>query len=111
MVARCKKCQVLLLPPKPMCTKCFSSNLEWVELEKKGKLITYTVIHIAPKQFEEKAPYAVGIVEFSNGLRILGMICGILPEQLKVGMQLMVDFEKELPVQWPIWPRYFFRQF
>ena len=38
MAAKCKKCQTVMLPPKPMCTNCFSSDLEWIELEKKGKL-------------------------------------------------------------------------
>lgn len=108
MAAKCKNCGTLLLPPRPMCTKCFSTDLEWFELQKRGRLLTYTVIHVAPVQFQSMVPYAVGIVRLQDGLNLPGMIRGIKPEKIKVGMDLVVDFDKTLPSQWPIWPRYFF---
>ena len=110
MTAKCTMCKTLLFPPKPMCTNCFSSNLEWVELEKTGKLVTYTVIHIAPKQFESIAPYAMGILKLEDGPKLLGMIRGIDPQKVKVGMELVVDFDKISSSHWPTWPRYFFRR-
>ena len=110
MAAKCKTCQTLLLPPKPMCTNCLSSNLEWVELKKKGTLVTFTVIYIPPKQFESMAPYAVGILKLEDGPKLLGMILGIETQKIKAGMELVIDFDKTTPSQWPMWPRYFFRQ-
>jgi uncharacterized OB-fold protein len=109
MAAKCKKCGTMLLPPRPMCTKCFSPDLEWVELENEGKLLTYTVIHVSPKQFESFVPYAVGIVEFEDGLKLPGMIRGIEPEKISVGIDLKVDFDTATPSEWPTWPRYFFK--
>ena len=109
MAAKCGKCGRFLLPPKPMCTECLSTDLKWVELKKKGKLLTYTVIHVSPKQFESMAPYAVGIVKLEDGPNLLGTIRGIEPEKINVGMDLIVDFDTSLPVQWPIWPKYFFK--
>ena len=109
MAARCSKCGNLLLPPRPMCIKCFSTDLRWVELEKRGKLLTYTVIHVAPTQFQSMTPYAVGIVKLKDDLKLPGMIRGIEPEEIEVGMELEVDFDTTLPSQWPMWPRYFFR--
>jgi len=109
MAAKCKKCGTMLLPPRPMCTKCFSSDLEWVELENEGKLLTYTVIHVSPKQFESFVPYSVGIVELEDGLKLPGMIRGVEPEKISVGMDLKVDFDTTIPLEWPTWPRYFFK--
>ena len=109
MAAKCNKCGTVLLPPKPMCTNCLSSNLKWIELEGAGKLVSYTVIYVAPEQFQSMAPYTVGIVELKKGLRLLGMICGVDPEKVKVGMNLKIDFEQSASSQWPAWPRYFFR--
>ncbi len=109
MAAKCKKCQIVMLPPKPLCTGCLSSDLEWVELEKKGTLVTYTVIHIAPKQFESMAPYTVGILKLEGGPKLLGMI-RVETQKIEAGMELVVDFEKTVSQQWPTWPRYFFRQ-
>ena len=109
MAARCNKCGNLLLPPRPMCTKCLSTDLKWIELEKRGKLLTYTVIHVAPTQFQSMAPYTVGIVKLKDDLKLPGMIRGINPEEIEVGMELEVDFDTALPSEWPTWPRYFFR--
>ena len=109
MAAKCNKCGMLLLPPRPMCTTCLSKDFEWVELKRKGKLLTYTVIYVAPPQFEAMTPYAVGIVKLDDGPNLPGMIRDIDPEKIKVGMDMMVDFDKSMPSQWPMWPRYFFR--
>ncbi|TET18843.1 Zn-ribbon domain-containing OB-fold protein [Candidatus Bathyarchaeota archaeon] len=109
MAAKCKKCGTMLLPPRPMCTKCFSSDLEWVELRNKGKLLTYTVIHVSSKQFESLIPYAVGIVELEDGPKLPGMIQDVEPEKISVGMSLEVDFDTTIPSEWPTWPRYFFK--
>lgn len=109
MAAKCSSCGTLHLPPRPMCTKCFSTDSEWIELKKIGKLLTYTVIHVSPEQFQSMVPYAVGIASLQYGLNLPGMIHGVKPEEIKVGMDLAVDFDKTLPSQWPVWPRYFFR--
>ncbi len=109
MAAKCNECGTVLLPPKPMCTKCLSTNLKWIELEGTGKLVSYTVIHIAPEQFQSLAPYAVGIIELKKGLRLPGMICGVDHEKLRVGMKLKIDFEPLTSSKWPAWHRYFFK--
>jgi len=109
MAARCSKCGELLLPPRSMCTKCLSTDLKWVELEKRGRLLTYTTIHVAPTQFQSMAPYTVGIIKLKDGLKLPGMIRGVEPEEVEVGMELEADFDTTLPSEWPAWPRYFFR--
>jgi len=109
MAAKCRKCGAMLLPPRPLCTKCFSTDFDWVKLSGRGKLLSYTVIHVSPPQFESMAPYVVGIVKLEESLRLPGMIRSVEPEKIRVGMTLTVDFDKSMPSQWPLWPRYFFR--
>ena len=110
MGGKCKKCGKVHLPPRPLCDNCFSKEFEWVKLPQKGKLLTYTVIHVAPTQFQGMAPYAVGIVQLENGLKIPGMIRGVALEQIKIGMALTIDFgECASTQQWPQWPRYYFK--
>ena len=113
MAAKCNKCGEILLPPRPICNKCYSKDLNWVELKRRGKLLTYTIIHVAPKQFETLAPYAVGIVKLDDGPQLLGMIRGVELDKLKIGINLTIDFEKASSTsttQWPTWPRYYFKQ-
>jgi len=110
MSGKCKQCGKVHLPPRPLCDNCFSKEFEWVEVPGKGKLLTYTVIHVAPTQFQSMAPYAVGIVKLENGIKIPGMITGVAPEQLKIGMDLTIDFGTcSAAQQWPQWPRYCFK--
>jgi len=110
MGLRCNRCKKVTVPPRSLCSHCGSSDLVWAELSGRGRLVTYTVIHIAPPQFQAFAPYAVGIVEFSEGAQLPGMIRNVRFENLRVGMDLSVDFETTIPAQWPQWPRYFFKQ-
>ncbi len=110
MAGKCLKCGKIHLPPRPLCDNCFSQDFEWVNVSGKGKLVTYTVIHVAPQQFQNLTPYAVGIVELENGLKIPGMIQGTIQEHLKIGMELNLDFGTcSMPQQWPQWPRYCFK--
>lgn len=110
MGGKCRKCGKLHFPPRPLCDSCFSNEFGWVEVSPKGKLLTYTVIHIAPTQFQQMAPYAVGIVQLENGVRIPGMIRDTPMDQIKVGTPLTIVFEACAQTQrWPQWPRYHFR--
>jgi uncharacterized OB-fold protein len=107
---KCKKCGKVHLPPRPLCDNCYSKEFEWIEVPTKGKLLTYTVIHIAPTQFQSMAPYAMGIVQLENGFKMPGMIRDVKPEQIEIGMSLTVDFGTCQATQpWPQWPRYYFK--
>ena len=110
MGSKCRKCGKLHLPPRPLCDDCYGQDFEWIELSGKGKLLTYTIIHIAPLQFQALVPYSVGIIELENGLKLPGMISDISENQLKVGMELTIDFRACSAGQsWPQWPRYCFK--
>ncbi|MBC7129637.1 Zn-ribbon domain-containing OB-fold protein [Candidatus Bathyarchaeota archaeon] len=110
MGGKCRSCGKVHVPPRPLCDQCLSKDFEWVELPKTGKLLTYTVIHVAPQRFQEMVPYAVGIVQLENGVKLPGIIKDVQPEKLKIGMTLTVDFEASPQAEnWPQWPRYCFK--
>jgi len=89
MVTRCKKCGTIFSPPKIDCSECLSSEVEWVEVKGKGKLISYTTLQFAPTGFEDDLPYALGLVEFDEGLRIFGRLSKDIPqEELRVGLEV-----------------------
>ena len=110
MAGKCLKCGKIHLPPRPLCDNCYSTEFQWVEISGKGKLLTYSVIHVAPPQFQSLIPYTVGIIELEGGLKIPGMIQNLKQEQLKIGMPLTVDFGTcSTSQQWPQWNRYCFK--
>jgi uncharacterized OB-fold protein len=110
MAGKCTRCGKIHLPPRPLCDNCFSQQFTWTEVSGKGKLLTFSVIHIAPPQFQDLTPYAVGIIQLENGAKIPGMITAIPQEQLRIGMDLTIDFGTRDNTQtWPQWPRYCFK--
>lgn len=101
MGSKCKKCGTLFAPPRPICIKCFSTEMDWVELKGKGKLATFTCIHVCPpwmtKEFgyDRTHPYCSGVVELEEGVKIDARIEGVdasKPESIKIGMPLTVKF-------------------
>jgi uncharacterized OB-fold protein len=110
MAGKCRKCGKIHLPPRPLCDRCLSKDFEWTSLPTTGKLLAYTIIHVAPLQFQASAPYIIGVIGFDNGLKIPGMIKHISPEQIKIRMSLSMAFEPcSLPMRWPQWPTYHFK--
>jgi len=110
MGVKCNRCKKITVPPRSVCPRCGGYELMWTELPGRGKLVTYTVIHFPPAQFQALAPYPIGIVELAEGARLPGMIRNVKFEDLKIGMELQADFETSTSSEWPQWPRYFFRQ-
>ena len=87
----CKDCGAKYFPPRADCAKCFSKNMDWFEMPKKGKLETFTTAYYAPFGFEADPPYAMGVVDFGGGMKLFArMAKGIKPEDLKVGADVAI---------------------
>ena len=109
MAGTCKKCGKIHFPPRQLCSECLSTEFEWTPIPTEGKLLTYTIIHIAPTQFQTMAPYGIGIIELDNGLKIPGMIKNAPLDKITVTMPLRIVLEPcNQTSQWPHWPRYHF---
>jgi uncharacterized OB-fold protein len=87
----CKDCGSKFFPPRADCAKCFSKNMDWFEMPKKGKLETFTTAYYAPFGFEADPPYAMGVVDFGGGLKLFArMAKNMKPEDLKVGVDVAI---------------------
>jgi uncharacterized protein len=87
----CKECGAKFFPPRADCAKCFSKNMDWFELPKKGKLETFTTAYYAPFGFEADPPYTMGVVNFGEGLKLFARLeKGIKPEEVKVDMDVKI---------------------
>jgi hypothetical protein len=95
MGVKCQKCNSIFTPPRPACPRCESTKLTWIELSGKGKIATYTVIHVAPPELSTEAPYVVGVVGLEEGPKISCRITGVdpsKPETIKIGSPVAVEF-------------------
>ncbi len=86
---RCRGCGRVHLPPRQICSGCGGRDLEWMEIQGRGKLQAFTVIHVPPTRMRGRHPYAVGIVKFEEGPSISGLILDIRRgEGLEVGAEV-----------------------
>jgi len=91
---KCKKCGIVLFPPRLICPECKGREFEDTKLAEKGKVLTYTIIRVPPHQFVDQAPFAVGIAELDDGVKLTGQIVDCDFEDLKIGQRVKIEFRK-----------------
>jgi uncharacterized OB-fold protein len=100
MGTRCTSCGAQYLPPRPLCTRCYSIDMQWIELPEEGRLTAFSTIYIAPTAmiaagYGRDRPYCVGIVTLQNGLSISAQILGVdpsQPETIQIGTAVRAVF-------------------
>ena len=91
---KCQKCGKIFFPGRLVCDACGSQKMETIKLKPDGTLITYTIINVGPSQFTDQTPYAVGIVELKDDVRLLAQIADCDLDKLKTGMPLKIEFRR-----------------
>jgi uncharacterized protein len=90
VLQRCTSCGVHQFYPRALCVAC-AGETEWVDASGRGALHTYTIIRQnRSPAFAALSPYAVGIVELDEGVRMMSNIVECDVEELEVGMALEV---------------------
>ena len=89
--SKCKKCGNIMIPLKPVCSKCGSFDVEEFETKGKGIIRSFTVIYVAPEKFKDEVPYVVALINLDEGGTVMGRLIGVdsnKPEDIKVGTKV-----------------------
>lgn len=89
---KCKNCGFLQHETHLRCLECKKGDFDTVEASGSCKLLSYTILTAPPAEFRDKISYAIGIVEFENGIKGLGQIT--TQNNLKTGMRLKPAYKK-----------------
>jgi uncharacterized OB-fold protein len=100
MGSGCKECGKKFFPPRAICVKCYSNEMEWVEFKGNGRLVAFTCISVGlpfmvKEGYDRKHPYCSGVVELEEGVRTAARIEGvegIRPDKIRIGTALSVAF-------------------
>ena len=76
---RCKGCGTITVPPKMVCRKCASPDMEPVELSGRGKIQTFTTVNVGAEGRENEVPYIIVLVELDEGPWLMGNLIDIDP--------------------------------
>jgi uncharacterized OB-fold protein len=91
----CTKCKKSYYPAKAICKICHNSeNIKETELLPEGKILSWSVIHVAPNGFEKLTPYIIALVKLKEGPVILSQVVGLLENEVKKGMRVRGVFRK-----------------
>jgi uncharacterized OB-fold protein len=97
MANKCGECGNVYFPPREACPYCrrkSMGNMIDLKLSGKGTVITYTVIHVGPEDFEEQVPYPIAIIKLDEGPKITAQIIDCKPYDVKIGMKVQSTFRK-----------------
>ena len=89
-----RRLRVYQLSPEDCLPPVWPREFETVMLSDRGKILTYTIIRVPPHQFVDQAPYAVGIVELDDGVKLTGQVVDCNFEELSIGKRVEIEFRK-----------------
>jgi len=89
---KCTKCEFLQHKDHLKCLNCKNDKFDEIDATGNCILLSYTILKAPPMEFRDRLSYALGIVEFDNGIKALGQLT--TQENLKTGMELKPEYKK-----------------
>ena len=92
--SRCPSCGEHFFPRRHVCATCLYEGCDDVELGPRGRLWTWTYVHVPlfAKKDAKVSTYGVGQVDLPEGPRVQGILLGGR-DDFEIGMELELDLE------------------
>jgi uncharacterized OB-fold protein len=102
-IQRCAGCGTLRHPPGPRCPSCGSMTAAHVVAAGTGDVYSY-VVHHHPPVPGKKLPIVIALVQLPEGVRIVGELLGVGPDQVRIGLPVRAEFIRaDADVTLPAW--------
>ena len=96
MGAKCEACDLLYVPPRIFCERCFGALEDWVDVGTTGKVLTYTVSYFDLDDAPLPEPVIVAMVQIDGADGGLVHKLGeISPKQVEFGMPVEAVFKPQ----------------
>ncbi len=92
---RCKSCGEYHIPPRQICNRCGSQQLEWQQFDGRGTLEAVTLNRAPSTTFKARGPFSVGIVRLDEGPSISGLLAIEKADDLAVGRRVKFTTVKD----------------
>lgn len=96
VATKCPKCNMVWLPARSTCVRCFGSLKEFVEVSDTGTVTTFTVINNHETFYLMKPPFALGIIQLDGAdTGLVHFIGEVNPEDINTGMRVRAVFKED----------------
>ncbi|WP_180686075.1 bifunctional MaoC family dehydratase N-terminal/OB-fold nucleic acid binding domain-containing protein [Streptomyces gossypiisoli] len=93
LIQRCADCRTLRFPWLPGCDACGGLDWDTVRAAGDGTVHSYVVMHDPPFPAFDP-PYAVGLIELAEGVRIVSNVVGVPYDKVRIGMPVRLEFRR-----------------
>ncbi|MET9057497.1 bifunctional MaoC family dehydratase N-terminal/OB-fold nucleic acid binding domain-containing protein [Streptomyces antibioticus] len=93
LLQRCADCGELRFPWLPGCAGCGGSGWDTVEACGEGTVFSYVVMHHPPFPAFDP-PYAIGLVQLAEGVRMVSNVIGVPYDKVRIGMPVRLEFRR-----------------
>ncbi len=83
--SRCRACGEIAFPQREFCTKCLSTDMEEIELNRRVELHTYSILRVGDNHFD--APHPLGMVNLPERVRVTAPLV-YREEGYRIGQQM-----------------------
>jgi uncharacterized OB-fold protein len=92
----CGRCQMVFVPPRKVCGRCFNADMEWRELGPQGTLITYTVPRYKESIHPLSHPFGYGIILLDGATTgLVHLLGGFDGGGLQTGIRVEAVFREQ----------------
>ncbi len=74
---KCLDCGEINIPPRMVCRNCGSLKMDIIQLSGRGKIVTFTCVHVPPESRHGQPPYIIIMVELDEGPWLMANLSGI----------------------------------
>ena len=104
-IQTCNACGSLRFPPGPACPDCGALDRGHVVASGRGTVFSY-VVHRHPPVPGRELPILIVLVDLAEGVRMVGELVDVEPEDVEIGMAVAVDYRRiDDDLTLPIWRR------
>jgi uncharacterized OB-fold protein/acyl dehydratase len=93
-IQRCGACGALRHPPGPACLACGATEKQEYQVAAGTGTVFSYVVHRHPPVPGKQLPIVIALVELTEGVRMLGELHGVGPEQVRIGMPVRIAFSR-----------------
>lgn len=94
LLQRCGKCSRFQFYPRILCASCASTDVNWVQANGEGRVLSYTIIRRAISEaYAAEVPYTVALIQLEEGPTLMSNVVDCDPERVTIGMPVKVVFK------------------